>query len=169
MHMRADIVEQIPSLKKKYLLHKNYGGQSVQDIFGVEAVNKSQQLTAYTTQSICLLNQGDQFISLPLPMEAQLAPVYAISIEDYDGDELPDILLGGNFLWAKPESGIYNASAGILLKGMGDGSFETISPQQSGVFIPGEIRDIKNLSIGKDRLVIITRNNDKPVILKKNK
>jgi hypothetical protein len=151
------------------LLHKNYGGQSVQDIFGVEAVNKSHQLTAYTTESICLLNQQDKFISLPLPMEAQLAPVYAISIEDYDGDEFPDILLGGNFLWAKPEAGIYNASAGILLKGMGDGRFEVISPQQSGVFIPGEIRDIKNLSIGKDRLVIITRNNDKPVILKKNK
>jgi hypothetical protein len=39
----------------------------------------------------------------------------------------------------------------------------------SGICVPGEIRDIKNLSVGKNKLVIITRNNDKPVILKRKK
>jgi hypothetical protein len=105
---------------------------------------------------------------MPLPGEAQFAPVHAISVLDYDNDSLPDILLGGNFHWSKPEVGIYDGSAGLFLKGRGDGTFATIDMTKSGICIRGEIRDIKNVTAGNEELILVVRNNDIPVILKKN-
>lgn len=169
MHMRSDLVEQIPSLKKKYLMHSSYKERTVQDIFGAELVDKSLQLKVYNTRSLCLINTGNGFRKIQLPSEAQFAPVYAISIDDYDDDKIPDILLGGNFYWSKPEVGIYDGSAGLFLKGQGDGIFTSMSSEDSGICIPGEIRDIKNVSAGGDRLVLVARNNARPVMLKRNK
>jgi hypothetical protein len=169
MHMRADLIEQIPSLKKKYLKHSSYKEQTVHDIFGEELISKSLQLKVYTTKSICLMNSGKGFLEAPLPIEAQFAPVYSISIDDYNNDKTPDILIGGNFYWSKPEVGIYDGSAGLLLRGEGKGVFSTTTMDVSGICVRGEIRDIKNISVGKERLVIIARTNDKPVILKRKK
>ena len=166
--MRADLVDQIPSLKKKYLKHENYKEQTVADIFGNELVTKSLCLPVYNTKSVCYLNTSNGFQEIPLPAEAQFSPVYALSIDDYDKDNIPDILLGGNFYWSKPEVGIYDASIGLLLKGHGDGTFVSVAPETSGVCIRGEIRDIKNIP-AKENLVLIVRNNDKPVMLKRNK
>ena len=168
LHMRTDLVEQIPSLKKKYLLHSSYKEQSVLDIFGKELVDKSNLLSVYTTKSACFINTGGQFKEISLPDEVQFTPVFAMSIADYDDDKIPDILSGGNFYWSKPEVGIYDGSRGLLLKGRGNGTFTSISMKNSGICIPGEIRDIKMVTAGKEQLIVVVRNNEKPVVLKKN-
>lgn len=169
LHMRADLVEQIPFLKKKYLMHSSYKEQTVVDIFGKELIDKSNTLSVYQTKSSCFINTGNQFKEIHLPDEVQFAPVYAISIEDYDNDKIPDILLGGNFHWSKPEMGIYDGSAGLFLKGQGKGTFASMPMENSGICVRGEMRDIKNIRAAKEQLVVIARNNDKPVILKRNR
>lgn len=168
LHMRSDLVEQIPLLKKKYVKYSSYKEQSIQEIFGEEEINNSLQLQAFITESICLINTDNGFQKIMLPIEAQLAPVYSISLDDYDGDKIPDILLGGNFYWSKPEVGIYDGSRGLFLKGRGNGTFTSTTMDKSGVCVSGEIRDIHNLMVGKNKLVWITRNNDTPMILKLN-
>ena len=169
LHMRSDLVEQIPSLKKKYLLHSSYKEKSVLDIFGKDLVDKSNRLFIYNTKSACFINTGNQFKEISLPDDAQFSPIYAISIEDYDDDQTPDILLGGNFYWSKPEVGIYDGSKGLLLKGHGDGTFTSIAMENSGICIRGEIRDIKMVKAGREQLIVVVRNNETPVILKRNK
>ena len=169
LHMRTDLVEQIPSLKKKYLKHSSYKEQTVLDIFGKDLVDKSNQLSIYSTKSACFINTGNLFKEISLPDEVQFAPVYAVSIDNYDDDKIPDILLGGNFHWSKPEIGIYDGSAGLFLKGLGDGTFNSIAMSNSGIYISGEIRDIKTVKAGTEQLIVVVRNNEKPVILKKNK
>jgi hypothetical protein len=49
----------------------------------------------------------------------------------------------------------------VVLLGKGDGSFEPLSNQQSGLFLEGEIRDIAQirLSSGK-KLLLFATNND---------
>ena len=166
LHMRTDLVEQIPSLKKKYLLHSSYKEQTVLDIFGKDLIDKSNQLSIYTTKSACFINTGKQFKEIALPRR-QFSPVYAMSIEDYDDDEIPDILLGGNFYWSKPEVGIYDGRRGLLLKGRGNGTFTSIGMEKSGICIRGEIRDIKMVTAVKEQLIVMVRINETPVILKK--
>ena len=64
------------------------------------------------------INRGKKGFELkPLPIAAQLAPVYSILISDFNQDGFEDILLGGNFYRSKPEIGIYDGSYGLFLKG----------------------------------------------------
>jgi hypothetical protein len=168
MVMRSDLVEQIPALKKKYLKFRDYKEQTINDIFGEEQVTTAIALNAYTTRSTCFINENGKFISKPLPDEAQFAPVFALSVADYNHDNVPDIFLGGNLHWSKPEVGIYDASKGLLLHGNGNGTFRSFSPVQSGVFIGGEIRDIKPIRVGKELFVLVARYNGSPIVLKQN-
>ena len=89
-----------------------------------------------------------------LPMEAQFSRVYGIVVKDYDGDGKADILLGGNFYQSKPETGIYDASYGLLLKGDGKGNFTPEHTNQSGFFLKGAVRDIITVKSKKENLVI---------------
>ena len=53
-----------------------------------------------------LRNNGDgSFTVVPLPTEAQFAPVYGVLASDVDGDGHTDLLLGGNFDGVPPVPG----------------------------------------------------------------
>ena len=166
LHLRTDLVLQLPYLKKKYLRFSNYQNQGISDIFTKEQISSSLQLKAFNLSSSILLNQGGKkFIQKPLPAEAQFSPVYSLLVDDFNKDGHLDILLGGNQSKAKPETGIYQGSYGLLLKGLGNGEFIPQKQKDSGLFIKGEIRSLTSIRI-KDKLhVIVGKNNDFPVFL----
>ncbi len=165
---RSDLVEQLPYLKKKYLKYHSYKEQTVEDIFGKKAIQGALKLEVFHTASAVFLNQGSTFKKIDLPAEAQLSRIFGLQVQDFDQDGKLDILTGGNFYWSKPEVGINDGSRGVLLKGLGDGSFKSISMAKSGLQIDGEIREIKPLQVKGTELLIISRLNDSLVVLKKN-
>lgn len=170
MALRHDLVGVLPYLKKKYLKYESYKLQKIEDIFTAEQLQQAIKLEAYELRTMVYLNDGKgKFIPMPLPVEAQFAPVYGISVQDYDGDNKPDILLGGNFYESKPEIGIYDASFGLLLKGDGTGKFKALSTQQSGLFVKGAVRDVITIQQNKKQITIIARNNERPAILETTK
>jgi enediyne biosynthesis protein E4 len=81
-------------------------------------------------------------------------------VGDVNGDQIPDILAGGNLYRVKPEVGRYDASFGVFLIGKGDGFFEVEDPAQSGFRLEGEIRDIQKITTREGNFMIVTRNND---------
>lgn len=164
---RTDLLSQLPSLKKKYLKFDSYKEQTVLDIFGKERIDEALKLKVTTTASTCFINNKGTFIEKPLPTEAQLSPIYAIAIEDFDEDGILDILSGGNFYWSKPEVGIHDGSRGNLLKGLGNGSFKNLKANKTGVYIEGEIRDIVKIKTRNEDLFLLSRINDSLIILKK--
>ncbi|NUO02212.1 MAG: VCBS repeat-containing protein [Saprospiraceae bacterium] len=167
--LRQDLVAQLPSLKKKYLKHAAYKEQTITDIFTPQQLERAIVLSAYQLESGCLINDGKgRFEWRALPMQAQIAPVYAIQVQDFDGDSKADLLLGGNFCRTKPEVGIYDSSYGLALRGNGDGSFLPLLPEASGFFVKGEIRDIQPIRSGKRQLILVARNNDKMTAFEKN-
>jgi hypothetical protein len=64
--------------------------------------------------------------------------------------------------------GRYDASYGTFLKGDGRGNFKTVLNRDCGLMIDGEVRDIKRIKVGKDNLILVSRNNDTPIFLKVN-
>jgi hypothetical protein len=117
-----------------------------------------------------LINEGQGKFSLrPLPIEAQISPIYGIEIADIDGDGHPDILLGGNLYKTKPEVGRYDASYGAYLKGDGKGNFKSVSSKESGIKMDGQVRDIVYLQTDQGELILAARNNDSILAFKKNK
>jgi len=165
--LRHDLVKQMPGLKKKYLYYEDYKAQTVEDIFERQQIRTAAHAEVYTTQTAIALNDGTgQFRLTPLPTAAQLAPVYAIEVADFNGDERLDILLGGNLHRAKPEIGIYDASRGLLLLGDGQGQFRPLKAQQSGIRISGEVRDFTRVNINGESYLLVARSDEYLLVLK---
>src|SRR6187399_840743 len=86
------------------------------------------------------LNRGDRFEAIPLPVEAQFAPAFGVSVADFDGDGNDDVFLAQNFFSAQPETLRNDAGRGLLLLGNGKGGLRPLSAEESGIAIYGEQR-----------------------------
>ncbi|HLF36202.1 MAG TPA: VCBS repeat-containing protein [Cyclobacteriaceae bacterium] len=159
--LQPDLVRHIPSLKNKYPDNKSYKDQTIGDIFGPDRLEQAVKISAVHLSSSLLVNDGNGSLMVKaLPSEVQFAPIYAIHATDVDDDGNIDILLGGNLYEAKPQTGIYDATYGVLLRGNGNGDFVTLPYAESGFFVKGQIRDIEELSIGSQNLLLVAMNND---------
>jgi hypothetical protein len=93
-------------------------------------------------------------------VEAQFAPVYAALADDYTGDGLTDLVIGGNFSGVTPALGRYDASYGLLMRGDGKGGFSPVDMAASHLAIEGEVRRMKPLRAANgDRLIVVARND----------
>jgi hypothetical protein len=75
-----------------------------------------------------------------LPAEAQFAPVFGLSVADFDGDGQEDVFLGQNFMAMRLEEPRLDAGRGLWLRGDGAGRFAPVPGQASGVAIYGDQR-----------------------------
>lgn len=154
--LRGDIVKQLPAVKQKFLKYDDYHNKMVQDIFAADALKTAIVFKAETLHSSYVENLGNgKFKVSPLPMAAQLAPMYGISIHDFDGDGKKDVLMAGNVKATKPQIGEMTGSYGAFLKGNGKGAFSAVPQRQSGFRINGEVRDIQR--VGNE--ILVARNN----------
>lgn len=170
-YLKNDLVGQMPLLKKRALKHGDYAGKTIGEIFDKSQIDSSTIKKVYQFQTCLFINEGKgKFEMKPLPGMAQIAPVYGILADDFDGDNITDIFLAGNLFGLKPELGRYDASYGTFLKGKGNNEFKYLSPGQSGLFYRGEVRDIKNIMVtGKDKMILLAKNNSTLQLFKKNR
>jgi hypothetical protein len=161
MVMKDDLVQQLPGLAARYERFASYREQTMEDIFSSEVLERSLILPAHIMENCVMINEGSGRLQLqPLPPEAQFSPLYAFAAEDFDGDGICDLVMGGNQCRAKPETGIYNASYGLFLKGDGSGAWKVISSEESGFHVRGEVRGLKILHVNGDSVLVVLRNND---------
>ncbi len=163
---KSDITAQLPFLKKKFLLYKDYGGKSINDIFGNDLINKSSKLSIQTLASSILINEGKTNFTLSaLPIMAQTSPVFTFVVNDFDNDGNIDIFTGGNFWDIKPDIGRLDANAASLYNGDGKGGFNFVSSTKSGLNIKGQIRDALPVKIKNKNILLLARNNDNVIFL----
>lgn len=169
-NLKEDLAAQIPLLKKKFLRYEAYAGKPIEDIFSSDQLKTALKLSVKQTQSCIFYNDGKgKFSMLPLPAMAQISPVFGILVTDINEDHLKDIFLAGNFYGVKPEVGRYDASYGITFLADSQHHFNYIKPVQSGLFIKGEMRDVKQITTRQGNDIIISRNNDSLQIFRQNK
>jgi hypothetical protein len=98
-------------------------------------------------------------------------PIYAISIDDIDGDGVTDLAVAGNFTASQPEFGQYDAGLGLILKGNLNGEFDALPSMQSGFVVPGEARDIAVIPGAKatGSVIVVSRNNRSVQFFSRNK
>jgi hypothetical protein len=137
-----------------------YRDQQITDIFTPEQLKNAVHLDAFVMETSLFMNDGaGHFIRKSLPVEAQFSPVYAAEVGDYNDDNNPDILLGGNLHNVKPEVGRYDASYGSFLAGDGKGGFNYIPVGLSGFHLEGEIRDIMEINVPAGKVLVVARSN----------
>ena len=159
---RMQLADQLPSIKKKYLLSADYAKASITDLLSNIHANDLVEQDCETTTTVWIENLGKgKFQQHALPIEAQFAPVNAIVAEDIDGDGYIDLLLAGNEYGTEFTTGRYDASYGIYLKGNGKGKFTAISPVVSGFIIDGDVRTMKLINHKNNKEVLVGLNNEK--------
>jgi hypothetical protein len=167
--LRDDLIKSLTFLKNRYLNYKHYANQTVGDVFPQKDLTGAVVKNAYTFATSLVRNDGNgRFTVVPLPLEAQITPVYGIHYSDLDGDGKSDLLLAGNFDGVKPELGKMTAGYGLYLRGDGKGGFTPVKTVDSGFLVPGQTRDIQSLRTAKGRVYIVARNNDRPLIFRAN-
>ena len=158
---RDMLVQQVPVMKKSFLQYSDYAKAGFDEIY---RNNKDglQTFTCTESRSCWIENTGNgEFIRHALPAEAQFAPVNAIVCTDVDGDNINDLLLGGNEYQAEVNTGRYDASYGCYLKGTGNGNFAAVSPATSGFIVNGDVKDMKLITASNNkRLLLVAVNND---------
>jgi hypothetical protein len=129
----------LPFVLERFATHKSYGEASLSDIFG-ERLKHAKEVTANWLETTLFLNRGKQFVAVPLPIEAQFAPAFAVCVGDCDGDGHEDIFLSQNFFATNPQTSPLNAGCGLWLRGNGKGSFHAMTSGDSGIKVYGEQR-----------------------------
>jgi hypothetical protein len=165
---RDDLAKLMPQLRSKYVSYASFGASRIEEIFPASELERATVLQARNFASSVALNNGAGVFKMqPLPTEAQFAPVRSVLAQDFDGDGRIDLLLGGNFFGVQPMLGRYDASYGQLLRGTGDGQFQAVDLERSGLVIDGQVRHIEAVrQAAGGRLVVVARNDAKVQVLR---
>lgn len=157
--------EQMPMILDKFKTYDQYGKSTLQDIYG-DMLNNALHYEAKTFQSVVLINNKGSFELKPLPNRAQISPVNGIVYEDLDNDQIKDLVIAGNLNVSEVETGNADAGVGLFLKGNKEGWFDEVSPDKSGLYISG---DVKNIALLKKNYAgnpfILVANNNAPAQL----
>lgn len=162
--LKPALIRQIPALRKQLLTYESYQNKSLEELFPKAIWANSVTLHVQIMETSLWLNEGNgKFTATTLPREIQSAPVYAItSIPNKSGT--PMLVFGGNQSRIKPELGSQMGSYGWVLKSDGNNQWKTLLPAESGLFVPGEIRDFLPITIENKPNLVVLRNNDTPLV-----
>ena len=129
----------LPLVRERVGTWTSYAHAGLEQIHG-ESLKAAKQLRLTWFESAIFLNRGGRFEIRALPMEAQLAPAFAVCVGDADGDGHEDVFLSQNFFATQMETSRYDAGRGLWLRGDGQGGFAALAGQTSGVMVYGEQR-----------------------------
>ncbi|AMQ55749.1 VCBS repeat-containing protein [Algoriphagus sanaruensis] len=161
--MKNSLLRQIPSLKKQLVTYASYKDKALEELFPEAIWANSLILPLDRLQTSLWINQGKgHLVEEFLPSEVQSAPIYANALISKPGKS-PLLIVGGNQSRIKPELGSQLGSYGWVLEAKNN-SWQALLPEQSGLFVPGEIRDIQVIEIANQSNLLVLRNNDTPLL-----
>ncbi len=151
--------EQVPGISQRFGSYNDFAEANINQILG-PAIDKSLHYEAQMFSSIILRNVSGKFDIETLPLYNQLSAVTSIIIDDFNGDGQKDILTAGNMYNSEAETTRGDASVGVLNLGDSNGSYKPLSPLESGVFLPYDVKSMESLKLKSDKRVVLVMSND---------
>ncbi|MEO7394854.1 MAG: FG-GAP-like repeat-containing protein, partial [Chitinophagaceae bacterium] len=166
---RDDFIKEMTAMKEPFPNYSSYGKTEMKNIFSELQMKDALTLSINNFYTSWIENKGNmQFLVHSLPAQAQWAPVYGITVNDFNGDGNMDIALNGNEFSMNPSLGRYDALNGLILQGDGKGNFLPLTILQSGLYIPGNGKALVQL-VSNDKIVLAASQNSSRLKLFKNK
>ncbi len=153
--------EQMPYIKEKFETYSDFANANITDMLGLDKISNALQLSVNTFESFVFINDGNgNFSSFALPKQAQAFPIWGIEAADLNNDGFSDLILTGNLYGMEIETPRLDAGKGLVLINNKNGTFQPLSPQESGILINGDLRDVALLKASNKKILITTRNNN---------
>ena len=166
IHQKKELTGQLVSLKKQNLKASDYAKRTINELFPEEVINSAIVKKAAISESVIAINEGGgKFTIKILPQRVQFSCVCGITCTDVNQDGNLDLIMAGNNYEFKPQFSRLDASYGNVLLGNGKLNFEWQNYDDSGFFVKGEVKHLKELKDknGK-RFLIATVNDNEPKI-----
>ena len=160
--------QQMPAIKKKFEDYASFSTATLADVYTEEYLENSLHYQVKSFASIYLENQGHTFVKHELPIEAQISSINKIVVDDYDNDSNLDLVVVGNLYSSEVETPRNDASNGLLLKGNGNGEFKAIRALESGLFAPGDVKDMAKITVNGKEHLLLSKNSDYLQLIKIN-
>ncbi len=162
LYSRDQLIDQVPSMRKKFIRYRDYSGKTLDGIFTVAEKNNMDVYKTNFFESGVLMNEGNNtFRFIPFPERAQLSTINDMIIDDIDNDGIKDIIVCGNSDDPAVMVGVYDATSALVLKGLNNGNFAAVSPAQNGLTVRGESRKMVYLK-DKGKTTLVFLKNDAP-------
>ncbi|MBK5271190.1 MAG: VCBS repeat-containing protein, partial [Bacteroidia bacterium] len=162
---KGELEQRIPDLKKRFLYAGDFAKSTLTDLFTAEKLKSATVFTANYFSNAILMNKGGlNFETIALPEEAQLTSFKDAIAVNANDDDLPDILLMGNYYDNSIKIGRYDADFGTILINKGKGSFKC--EVLNGLNVNGQVRHIRPINIREKAAFILARNNDSAMVIK---
>jgi enediyne biosynthesis protein E4 len=139
---RDELVEQLPAFRKRFTDYHSYSVAGLDKVLTQEELGRAKKRKAFMLQSCIMRNDNGRFSLIPLPKEAQMAPLRAIGVMDVNNDRKPDLITGGNISGGRARTGKMTGNYGFVFAGDGKGSFHHIPSLTSGISVSGDVRKI---------------------------
>ncbi|HEX8905483.1 MAG TPA: hypothetical protein VF771_11600, partial [Longimicrobiaceae bacterium] len=159
---RDQLIDQMIGMKGRFKRYADYARATF-----LQTLSPEERRRAYVAEGVVLASSyvenlgGGRFRLRPLPMPAQLSPVYGMLAGDRDGDGTPDLLLVGNSYATETQVGWYDAAVGSVLLGDGRGGFRHRSGTATGFFVDGDAKALAEVATGASgSLLLVTQNGD---------
>ena len=145
---RADLGARLPLILRKFQRNDAFAKATLKDVFGEKPLAAATRLEADNFSSGVFLSQpAGTYRFAPFPRTAQIGPISGLVAADLDGDHRADVAAVQNSDIAVPR---FHGGVGVFLKGGGDGTFTSLSPEESGLVLPGHGRALVLLDPADD-------------------
>jgi len=161
-HPWQDVTKQYVGIRKRFNSFGEFGESTLPEMFPDGLLDDATKLSLNYMKTSWIENVGGgKFTVHPLPIAAQIAPVYGILPKDINADGNIDILLIGNDFGMEVQQGPADAMNGVVLENEGGGKFLTVPLNDSHFFVPGDGKSLVNLSVSDTKsLIVASQNND---------
>jgi hypothetical protein len=161
---RDDLAKQFIQIRKRFDNYAKFSVAGINDVLTKEELGKALVLEANWMNSSYIENLGKgKFRIFALPRLAQVSPVLAIQVQDFDEDGNLDMVLSGNDYGNEISTGRLDASKGLFLKGNGQGKFREIQLGQSGLNFDGDSKALVKIKSSKGNLLLMNSQNLGPL------
>lgn len=164
---KDELSSQLVDIKNRFVSYDAFARTPVEEVFPADQLSDTKELLVSEARSGVFVNEGEMnFRFHPFPTEAQFAPINAIQVLESEG--LPNLLTAGNFYEVTIERGRYDADYGTLLSNQGSGKFAAVPNLASGIYLEGQVRDLETINYQGENFIIVARNNDTLLFIKKH-